>query len=287
MSRSILKSSNGNRLIPIPANEGGSDPDCASLNKIKPWSHVDEEPLNMADLHGEMKRIQDNLDQMRDQMMIQMPPPPKPPFDPIIPPLLPPLLPPLPLPGPIGPDSRSIRQMMLPEASSPYGSLDRRHRAGPLAITTPHPVGFGAHDIFMPPRPPPPLPIPMSPMSLSVPGPTPTISQDEHGNRIVELVLDLKGFMPEDIHIHTEGSVLHVHARRLSAKRDVIDGGSVGGACVAKDCRRRYTLPDVVRAENLRCFVNARGQLTIEGALGPDIVRRTNRKKVKFVSSSK
>ena len=147
----------------------------------------------------------------------------------------------------------------------------------------PPPVGFGPHDIIIPP-PPPPMP-PMSPM-MPAPGPTPKIMEDDSGNRIMELVLDLKGFLPEDIHIHTEGNELYVHARRLSSKRDVTNHGSViEGACVAKDCSRRYTLPEVVRAENLRCFVNARGQVTIEGALGPDIVRRTNKKKVKFVAA--
>ena len=61
----------------------------------------------------------------------------------------------------------------------------------------------------------------------------------------------------------------------------------VEDARVAKDCRRQYTLPDVVRAENLRCFVNRKGHLMIEGPLGAEIIQRTNRKKVKFVPGKK
>jgi hypothetical protein len=123
-------------------------------------------------------------------------------------------------------------------------------------------------------------------MVIVPPAPGPVFIEDEYGNTIVELVLDVKGFMPEDIHIHTEDNVLHMHARRLSAKHDVT-GGGVEDARVAKECRRQYTLPDVVRAENLRCFVNPKGQLMIEGPLGSEIIRRNNKKKVKFVAGRK
>ena len=170
MSRSILKSSDSKRLIPIPANEGyANDTDYNSLNKVKPWSSVDEEPLMMKDIQNEMSNIHQNLAQMHEKMMGNFPQPPNVPMEPMMPlGPLPPLVPPpfqqpvmpnmlMPGPGPLGNihhrnGSPNPGQMLaIRESGSPCGSLDRRshHRGMQMTMPGQHPGGFGQGDIMI------------------------------------------------------------------------------------------------------------------------------------------
>ena len=109
----------------------------------------------------------------------------------------------------------------------------------------------------------------------------PIIRNTDNGHRAMELTLDVTGFGPDDIHINTDGHVLEIQARQLRLRRDS-KGVAYGTSRVANEFKKQFTLPEPVRAENLRCLVSTDGRLVIEGPLGAQVIPHKHRRKVKF-----
>ncbi len=254
MSRSILKVHDSDKgRVAIPASErsdGDSDDD--RQRELTPW----EPPLFGDSFQREVARMQKDLDRLQQGMLLPLP----------VQPLLPP---PPPLP--------QLQMAPMPNLlmDTPSPSLTLKQDMASSDVGWFHPPGNilaqnGLNtSVFTP------LSLPSLPQ-----GPMPVIKDTQSGLRIMELNLDVKGFQPEDIRINTEGQVLQVHARHVDVqkggRRDVMSDSKS-----ASEFRRQFTLPEVVRAENLQCFVNSLGQLTISGPLGAEVIRR-EKKKVKF-----
>ena len=119
-----------------------------------------------------------------------------------------------------------------------------------------------------------------SPMTFAA-LPMPVVRLDERGRRMVELRVDVSGYRPEDIRIHTDGQTLDIYARSSSTRKD-----GVTDASSHSEFRRQFTLPEVVNAENLRCIFNSDGSVTIQGVVGPKAMTQKKTKHVTFALCS-
>ena len=99
--------------------------------------------------------------------------------------------------------------------------------------------------------------------------------------RNVHVELDVSGFNAEDIHIRTNGNVLKVFASHSKVK-DEKQTSSVRRTESASSLSREVLLPDEVRSQNLKCWINDYGWLVVEGPLGRDIQPTKQDRKVTF-----